>query len=293
MTKPRVHKAYIVTAIILLPVIFIMCRKAESFPETDYDPRLSGGAATVFDETSKAFGHSIDGLNANDLHAHEVGDRAVEQTFVTAPAPVNSGLGPVFSNVSCVSCHHNDGKGSPTLGLVNSSMLFRLSIPGMGAHGNVLPVPGYGAQLQDLATFGVQPEAKVSIAYTNQVITFPDGVTATLRNPAYTISNPYIPLPSNYLFSPRMAPPFFGLGLLQNIPESDILAHADENDANGDGISGRANYVWDQYLGKMLIGRFGMKANTATILTQVAAAYQQDMGVNSYVFPSASSFGQP
>jgi len=292
MNRLRIHKAYIVTAVILLPVIFIMCRKAESFPESEYDPQLSGGAATVFDETSKAFGHSIDGLSANDLHAHEVGDRAVEQTFVTAPAPVNSGLGPVFSNVSCVSCHHNDGKGSPTLGLVNSSMLFRLSIPGTDVHGNVLPVPNYGTQLQDLATFGITPEAKVSIAYSEQVTTFPDGVTASLRTPAYTISNPYMPLPGNYLFSPRMAPPFFGLGLLQGIPETAILANADENDANGDGISGRANYVWDQYTGKMLIGRFGMKANTATILTQVAAAYQQDMGITNYVFPSESSFGQ-
>jgi CxxC motif-containing protein (DUF1111 family) len=89
-----------------------------------------------------------------------------------------------------------------------------------------------------------------------------------------------------------MAPPFFGLGLLQNIPEATLLSHVDENDANGDGISGRAHYVWDQYTGKMLIGRFGMKANTATILTQVGSAYQQDMGITNYIFPSESSFGQ-
>jgi CxxC motif-containing protein (DUF1111 family) len=288
----KIRKSYFVTALICLPVILLMCRKPGSFSENDYDSSLSGGAATVFDETSKAFGHNIDGLNANDLHAHEVGDRAVEQTFVTAPASLNSGLGPIFSNVSCVSCHHNDGKGTPTTGFVNSSLLFRLSLAGIGDHGNVIPVPGFGTQLQDLATFGIQPEAKVSINYTTQLFTFPDGETASLRTPAYTILNPYTALPSNHLFSARMAPPFFGLGLLQNISEATILSHADENDADGDGISGRPNYVWDQYLGKTLIGRFGMKANTATILTQIAAAYQQDMGVTSYLFPTESSFGQ-
>lgn len=270
-----------------------MCRKAEPFDENDYDPRLSGGAATVFDETSKAFGHNIDGLNANDLHAHVVGDKAIEQTFVTAPAPLNSGLGPVFSNVSCVSCHHNDGKGTPTAGFVNSSLLFRMSLPGTDAHIGVVPVPGFGVQLQDLATYGITPEAKVTITYSIQNFTFADGGIASLRTPEYNILNPYIPLPSNYLFSPRMAPPFFGLGLLQNIPEATLLSFADENDANGDGISGRPNYVWDAYSHKTMIGRFGMKANTATILTQVASAYQQDMGITNYLFPSESSFGQP
>ncbi|MBS1744467.1 MAG: thiol oxidoreductase [Bacteroidetes bacterium] len=290
--KLRLRKTYIITAIICLPVSLMMCRKAGEFPESDYDPRLSGGAATVFDESNRAFSHMIEGLNANDIHAHEVGDGGVEQSFVTAPAPVNSGLGPVYSNVSCVSCHHNDGKGNPTAGFVNSSLLIRLSIPGSDAHGGPLAIPGFGGQLQDLAIYGFQPEAKVNISYTEHTETFPDGETVNLRTPAYTLTNPYIPLPADYMMSPRMAPPFFGLGLIQNITESSILAHADENDSNGDGISGKANYVWDPYLQQRMIGRFGLKANTATLLTQVAAAYQQDMGVTSYVFPSESSYGQ-
>ena len=109
--KIKIRKTYLITAIICLPVVLIMCRKAGDFPETGFDPRLSGGGlATVFDESNRAFGHEIEGLNENDHHAHEVGDAGVEQTFVTALAPLNSGLGPLFSNVSCVSCHHNDGK---------------------------------------------------------------------------------------------------------------------------------------------------------------------------------------
>ncbi len=288
----RIRKTYIVTAAIILPVILMMCRKAGEFPEADFDPRLSGGLATVFDESSKAFGHNVEGMNGNDQYTHDLGDHAVEQTFVTAPAPVNSGLGPVFSNVSCISCHHNDGKGNPTAGLVNSSLLIRLSVPGTGPNGTSLPVPGFGLQLQDLAVFGQQREASIGISYAEEMITFPDGEIVSLRKPTYSLNNPYLALPSDHMLSPRMAPPFFGLGLLQNIPEATLLSYADENDANGDGISGRPNYVWDQYLNKRMIGRFGLKANTATILTQVASAYHQDMGITNYLFPKESSFGQ-
>lgn len=285
-------KSYTATLLLSLPVLFMMCRKPGIFQESDYDPRLSGGVATVFDETSHAFGHEIPFLTGNDQAVHELGDKAVAQSFVTAPAPVNNGLGPVFSNVSCISCHHNDGKGSPTAGLVNSSLLIRLSIPGSDAHGGPLAIPGFGGQLQDLAVFGKQPEAKINISYTTQNITLPDGETVELRKPTYTLYNPYIPLPATYMTSPRMAPPFFGLGLLENIAESTILSFADETDADGDGISGKANYVWDPVLHKMTLGRFGLKANTAILLTQVAAAYQQDMGITSYVFPQESSHGQ-
>jgi CxxC motif-containing protein (DUF1111 family) len=287
-----IRKVYIITAVICLPVMLIMCRKPGAFGENEYDPRLSGGAATAFDETAGAFGHELPWLNANDAYVHGLGDGAVEQSFVTAPAPVNSGLGPIFSNVSCVSCHHNDGKGNPTAGLVNSSLLIRLSIIGTDAHGGPLPVPGYGTQLQDVGVFGITPEAKVDIKYTFETITLPGGQVVELRKPTYTLLNPYMPLPADYLMSPRMAPPFFGLGLLQNISEQTILSFADENDVNGDGISGKANYVWDPVLHKTTLGRFGLKANTATILTQVAGAYSQDMGITNKVFSLESSNGQ-
>jgi CxxC motif-containing protein (DUF1111 family) len=83
-----------------------------------------------------------------------------------------------------------------------------------------------------------------------------------------------------------------GLGLLEAIPESEIVAGADPNDANGDGIKGHANYVWDAVTQTRQLGRFGWKANTASILTQVATAFNQDMGITSSVLPVESSFGQ-
>ncbi len=83
-----------------------------------------------------------------------------------------------------------------------------------------------------------------------------------------------------------------GLGLLEAVPESEIVANADPNDANGDGIKGVANYVWDVSSKSMQLGRFGWKANTASILTQVVSAFNQDMGLTSSILPVESSFGQ-
>lgn len=269
-----------------------MCNKAAVFNEAGYDERLSGGMATVFDETSKAFSHSIDGLNERDEFIHEVGDVAFEQTFVAAPALINGGLGPVFNNVSCISCHHNDGKGTPTAGFTTSSLLFRLSIPGTDANGGPLAIPGFGGQLQDVALFGKQPEANVSISYSDVIVSYASGENVTLRKPTYTISNAYQSLPGNYLISPRLAPPVFGLGLLQNIPEETVLSFADENDADNDGISGKPNYVYNSFTHKTELGRFGLKASAPNLLMQSAGAYHQDMGITSYIFPKESSWGQ-
>jgi CxxC motif-containing protein (DUF1111 family) len=281
--------------LILLSVIvafLIRCNKAYDFPDNGYDDRLSGGAATIFDATSKAFTHPVDGLNARDMQVHELGDASFEQSFVSAPAPVHSGLGPIFNNVSCASCHHNDGKGTPTAGFNNSSLLIRVSLPGEDATGAPLSIPGFGFQLQDQAVFSSKPEAHVNITYSDLPVTYPDGSTVVLRKPTYTLTEPYMSLPAIYNISPRMAPPVFGLGLLENIPESTILSFADENDKDGDGISGRPNYIYDTLSKRKDLGRFGLKANTINILHQAAFAYQQDMGITNYIAPKESSDGE-
>ena len=276
----------------LFIALFSMCNKAALFSEDGYDDRLSGGVATVFDETSKAFTHAVNGLSARDQLVHEIGDKAFEQTFVAAGSNVFGGLGPVFNNVSCISCHHNDGKGTPTAGQSTSSLLFRISLPGQDVHGAPLPAPGFGLQLQDQALFGIQPEVSMQINYTDVPVQYPDGSITTLRNPQYIVKNPYIPLPAVYELSARMAPPVFGVGLLENIPEQTILSFVDAGDKNGDGITGKANYIFDSTTNKNILGRFGFKANASTVIFQVATAYQQDMGVTSYVQPKESSGGQ-
>ena len=84
-------KIWVISVVIISISGFTMCNKADVFPDAGYDERLSGGLATVFDETSKSFSHAVEGLNDRDMEVHELGDAAFEQTFVSAPAPVNSG----------------------------------------------------------------------------------------------------------------------------------------------------------------------------------------------------------
>src|SRR5690606_27135970 len=87
------------------------------------------------------------------------------------------------------------------------------------------------------------------------------------------------PLHPDTLFSPRVAPPMIGLGLLEAIPESAILALADPDDRNGDGISGRPNIVRDQATGQDVLGRFGWKAGQPSLAQQNAAAFLNAMGL--------------
>ena len=274
-------KVVVILGCAALVISCVMCRKANPAALDDdskFDPRLSGGAATFLDISSGSFSAPIPGLSAHDERVHEVGDQIFEQAFVAAPAPRFGGLGPAFNNTSCANCHHNDGFGLPTFGGLGSSLLMRISIAGSDAHGGPNPAPGFGGQLQNVALLGVAPEAHVDVTYTDQQFTFPDGETVMLRTPTYTLSNPYIALPAGYMLSPRLGPPVFGLGLLENIPEATILSFADPMDANRDGIKGHANYVYNPYTQKTEIGRSGVKANTPTLQVQVATAFQQDMG---------------
>ncbi len=255
---------------------------------------LAGGATTLYNATSAAYSTPAPNLSPAGLDLHLQGDVGFGATFVTAPAPVNSGLGPVYNNTSCVSCHPRDGRGRPPVpGDGGSSMLFRISVPGEASDGGPMPVPGFGGQLQDRGTFGIEPEGTITLAYTDSAATFSDGTEYRLRVPRYTAGRSYRAFPAGMMISPRVAPPVFGLGLLEAVPEGVILAAADEADRNGDGISGRPNYVWDVSAGRRALGRFGWKANQPTLLQQAAAAYNGDMGITSSLFPVESCHDQP
>ena len=76
-----------------------------------------------------------------------------------------------------------------------------------------------------------------------------------------------------------------GVGLLEAVPEADILAAADPDDADGDGISGRPNEVADVVNGGTSLGRFGWKANVPSVEHQNAGAFHGDIGITSSLFP--------
>lgn len=268
----------------------------ESIPVFSTSAR-SGGETTVFDASSHAFSIPAPNLSAAALEKHLEGDVEFEAVFVTAPAVVNPGLGPIYNNVSCVNCHSRDGRGRPP-GLDEElvSLLFRLSLPKTedSIDGKPpIPVPGFGTQLNNRAIVGTPPEGTVKIDYTEQTLVTTDGTRVHLRHPNYTFTETYQPLPENVEVSPRVAPAVFGLGLLEAIPEEAILAYADEADVDGDGISGRPNFVWDVVERRYTLGRFGWKANQPTLRQQVAAAYHDDMGITTSLFLTENSTGQP
>ncbi len=285
-------KLCIIVILGTLVYAFSRCNKAAELPDSAYDDRMSGGNFTTLDASTQAYKQPIDGLNARQTVVHNIGDGTFDQVFVAAPAPHFGGLGPIFNNIACINCHRNDGGGFPSTGTSNSGMLMRISIDGADEYGGPLAAPGFGVQVQDQCLLGTTPEATVSISYTDVPVTYPDGTTVTLRQPTYALRNPYTALPASYMLSPRVAPRLVGMGLLENIPESTILSFVDAGDANGDGITGKANYVYDGYTKKTELGRFGVKANTPTLLMQVATAYQQDMGVTSYAQPDESAYDQ-
>jgi CxxC motif-containing protein (DUF1111 family) len=86
------------------------------------------------------------------------------------------------------------------------------------------------------------------------------------------------------MMSPRIAPQLPGVGLLEVVPEGDIMALADADDRDGDGISGRPNLVWDFLANEVRLGRFGWKANVPTLLQQNASAFLGDIGITSSPF---------
>ena len=201
--------------------------------------------------------------------------------------PVTDGLGPLFNRESCFGCHDQNGRGRAPDGPKQpmDSMLMRLSVPGVGTHGEPKPVPGYGDQLQDRAIDGVAPEGRADVTWIETKGTYADGTAYSLRKPVFTFSAlAYGAWPDKVMSSPRVTPPVIGLGLLESVPSLTLEALADADDKDRDGISGRLNEVWDAPSQAMKPGRFGWKANVATLLHQNAGAARGDMGINTPVF---------
>lgn len=266
----------------------------DQYTGIDLTERLyAGGATTIFSENSTAYRNPAANIFGADLVLHLEGDAQFEQAFVTAPAQVNNGLGSIFNNTSCVSCHPKDGRAAFPSDIINlSGLLLRSSVLGTDEHGGPNPVPGFGTQIQNQAVFGTLPEARYQVAFESRTETLADGTEISLRKPIITLFQTYMTFPANAMLSPRIATPVFGLGLLEAIPENNILALQDINDSNNDEISGKANYVWDPTSNQLKIGRFGWKAGAPNVLVQCAGAYVDDMGITNYVFPNETGANQ-
>ena len=281
-----------IALLLALSLHLVACDKNPQFTEAEPGEALSAGSATVRKADQNAFSLPSANLSPSRRLDFSVGNSFFRNPWVSAPATTTArdGLGPLFNTNGCQNCHIKDGRGHPPAPDARSaaSMLVRLSIPAGSEHAaiiqrlGVLAEPTYGAQLQDMANPGTAPEGKVRVSYSTQQVSFADGQQVELRKPSLEISQlGYGDLHPDTLFSARIAPPMIGLGLLEAISEAAILANADPEDGNGDGISGRANQVWDREQQRTVLGRFGWKAGQPTLNQQNAEAFANDMGLTS------------
>jgi len=282
-----------------LPILAVAWLSSCSRPRDHFTyeegEELSGGDTTVFDISPNAFSLSARNLSGPRRTAFFVGNSFFNQNWVQAPSSTagRDGLGPLFNTRSCSTCHFKDGRSpGPDENKAFTTALLRLSIPGEGAHGGPNPDPVYGDQLQGQSIQNIPNEGDAFVSYKEVPGTFTDGETYQLAEPHYRIENlHYGPLSKDILISPRTGPFVIGLGLLELIPEADLLKNADPDDKNHDGISGRPNMVWDQVQGKKVMGRIGWKANQPNVRQQVAGAFNGDIGITSEMVPTENTTG--
>ncbi|MEM6635729.1 MAG: di-heme oxidoredictase family protein [Pseudomonadota bacterium] len=279
---------------------------AVTAPTTEFDQphkfeKMSAGAATVrVTPDANTFSQPSGNISFDDRLAFNVGNGMFRKLWVSSPSSTlaSDGLGPLYNARSCQRCHIKDGRGHPPAAADDNSvsMLLRVSIPGtpddavaeIEGYLATLPEPNYGKQMQDFSLPGHTSEYSLQIDYEEFEVALSGGEIAQLRAPTYRTENlGYGPLHPDAMLSPRVAPQMIGLGLLEAIPAADILALADPDDLNGDGISGRPNIVWSTEYERPMLGRFGLKAGIPTLRHQSADAFAGDIGISSPLFPAA------
>lgn len=302
---------------VLLLVLFLSgCGQSSSVPELQPSENAPGGDTTVSIQPFASFQLPAGNIATDlkpDFHA---GKALANQPWVKAPTVTfaRDGLGPIYNARTCLMCHINGGKGFIPANneTALTGTLVRLSKPETAQQqadkkAGVIPHPVYGDQIQSQSIslahqlrhsqpqlkHDIAPEAYVHVNWQYETFTYPDGSEVKLRKPELDFKYlGYGPLNTNEndttLIGLRVAPAIHGMGLLELIPQADIDAWVDENDSDNNDVSGRTNFVWDAASETMMPGRFGIKANKASLVHTVAGAFTNDVGITNSVVP-----GQP
>ena len=204
-------------------------RRVPSLPHPPLDSTTELGAPLV-------------GLTTDQRAAFEAGREEFE-SIETA----EGGLGPIFNDLSCASCHS-----TPVSGGAGTTTVTRF---GRSAGGHFDPLVEKGGSL--LQARAIVAEAQESVPAEANVV------------------------------AQRITTPLFGAGLLEAIPDEDILQN--EKRSKADGVSGRAAVITDVATGRQRIGRLGWKAQHASLLGFAADAYLNEMGVTSRLFPDENA----
>lgn len=248
-----------------------------------FEPLVGGLATSRARPGPQAFAQTIRSLE--DPQAASLGRALFRKLWVSAPSSTQAsdGLGPLYNARACETCHQRDGRGSAATDGTGTLVLRLSSVGPEGAR----PDPTYGSQLQDAAIAGHAAEGRIAVRWSTETVRLADGTTVDLRRPVYTATDlAYGPLAADVRLSPRLPSPLIGLGLLEAIHPGDILAAADPDDRDGDGISGRPGQVVDPATGQPVLGRFGWKAAEPDLRTQTASAFSADLGLSTSLFPS-------
>lgn len=239
---------------------------------------------------NEVFLQPVPGLTYAQLRLFREGEKEFKVPWVVFPLLGGHwGLGPTFIANACTVCHVQAGRGRTVDNAIIVQQLLRVSVPGQGPHGEPLPHPHYGEQIQ---VFGVNVglkenlkpgEADVYVDWMPSSVTLADGTPVELRRPKLRMENlRFGPLGEQSMTSLRNTQVIYGLGFLEAVPEStlkDIAALQKKQ-----GLNGRLNYVRDDIQQKTVLGRFGWKANQPSIRQQIVAAFLGDMGVTSSLY---------
>lgn len=274
--------------------------KPAGYPEYAWVIGLAGPATSEDSSSSLSFNVPVPVLSKDELELHLGGDIDFNRQFNG-----EQGLGPAFNASSCVVCHARDGRGAlPVLRAgresvrfgPNESLLLRVSLE---TEEGPVQVPGFTEQIHQRGIYSLRQDlpgigqTDIEMRFHHSTFTYPDGETVELRKPVFQFVGPYDETESSpsrlrdprVRISPRIGPPVIGLGLLDAIDDKQLMAMADPDDRNGDGIRGKVNLVRGR------VGRHGWKANNPDVLTQVAAALNHDMGLTNSLFPLENILG--
>src|SRR5262249_15627499 len=172
---------------------------------------------------------------------------------------IADGLGPVFNGKSCAECHAvpSTGGSEPNLGVARETRISRVF------NGRVDPLAG-SAAIDRGGQLLQQRAIQLQGCQLNGEVVPPEATIVSLR----------------------LTTPLFGAGLMEAIPDRTILG----NQSNG----GRANFVLNPDTGATELGRFGWKAQVATLHQFAGDAYLNEMGITHPGFPQENSpQGQP
>ena len=262
------------------------------------DDALLGGQASVSynysEEPHRVFQQAANNIGIANMQRFVEGRRLFHTSFLDGKHSESPDVNPVFTahanqlgtrfnEVRCLGCHTLNGR-SPAAAIGTPLTKFAVLTAAASTNAAITPDATYGFNVQQQSRTAGAADYGVSIqSYTKTVRTLAGGETVELQKPVYAFKGP---VPAQ--LSVRQAPQVVGMGLIEALDETTILALADPQDANGDGIRGVPNWSINPETGQRHLGRYGWKAGKATVRQQAAGAFLQDMGVTTPAFKTVS-----